>query len=395
MLERSFPRRRFLQGALAAGAFGRRFSFGQSATAATSWVLLGTQGAGIYRARWNGRTGTLSAPELAIATPKPTYLALHPRLPVVYACNEGEGDAAQVSAFALDRSTATLTALGSQDSRGNSPCFVSVDSTGRLLFAANYGGGSLAAFPLDAVGAAGPAAGTFSWKASGQCGTPGPVHDRQDGPHIHCAILSPDNRFVLACDLGDDAILAFPINPGGSAPLGPTLGAVQRLPARLGSGPRHLAFHPNGRWLYCIHELDCTIDRYAWNSNGGAALAQLAPNDTVHLALASEAVTGQPNTAAEIAISHDGRYLYACTRGIDRLSTFRIDPTTGALKLVQQIPCGGHTPRYFALDPTERWLVCTNQDGNNITVFARDPAVGTLTPHGIQALVTPQCIVWL
>ncbi len=395
MLGRSFPRRRFLQGVLAAGALGRRFSFAQAPVAASSWVLLGTQGAGIYRARWNSRSGTLGTPELAIATPKPTYLALHPRLPVVYACNEGEGDAATVSAFALDRSTATLTALGSQDSRGNSPCFVSVDHTGRLLFAANYGGGSLSAFPLDASGAAGPAAGTFSCKASGQCGTPGPVHDRQDGPHIHCATVSPDNRFVLACDLGDDAILAFPINPGQSAPLGPALGPVQRLPSRLGSGPRHLAFHPNGRWLYCIHELDCTVDMYAWTSRAGVADAQLVPANTVHLTLASEAVTGQPNTAAEVIISSDGNFLYACTRGIDRISVFRIDAATGALKPLQQLPCGGHMPRFFALDPTERWLVCTNQDGNNITTFARDAAAGTLTAHSVQSLVTPQCVVWL
>ncbi len=394
MLGRRFPRRRFLQGALAAGVLGRHFSFGQQAApadASDTWVLLGTQGAGIFRARWNGRTGTLGTPELAVATPKPTYLALHPRLPVVYACNEGEGEAGEVSAFTLDRSAATLTSLGTQPSHGDSPCFVSVDRTGGLLFAANYGGGSLAAFPLDAIGTIAPAAGSFSCKESGLCGTPGPMHERQNGPHLHCATVSPDNRFVLACDLGDDAILAFPIQPGQTS----ALGHVQRLPCRLGSGPRHLAFHPNGRWLYCIHELDCTVDRYTWNTQGGAADAQLVQATVAHLTLASEAVTGQPNTAAEVVLSHDGRFLYACTRGIDRLSVFRIDPTSGALKPVQQLPCGGHMPRFFALDPTERWLVCTNQDGNNITIFARDPSTGTLTAHGMQTLATPQCVVWL
>ncbi len=396
MLGSRFPRRRFLQGALAAGAFGRLVSFGQTTTSSDSWVLLGTQGTGIYRARWNSRNGTLGTPELAVSTPKPTFLALHPRLPVVYACNENDGDAATVSAFTLDRATANLTALGNpQITRGNSPCFVSVDRTGQLVFAANYGGGSLAAFPLDATGTPAPAAKTFACKESGLCGTPGPVHERQDGPHLHCAVLSPDNRFVLACDLGDDAILAFPINPGQSASLGPVLGPVQRLPARLGSGPRHLAFHPNGRWLYCIHELDCTVDRYTWSSKAGVANAQLVQSSIVHLTQASEALTGQPNTAAEVAISHDGQFLYACTRGIDRLSVFRIDAATGGLKLVQQLPCGGHMPRFFALDPTESWLVCTNQDGNNLTVFSRDKTAGTLTAHGSQALTTPQCIVWV
>lgn len=362
----------------------------------SSWVLLGTQGVGIYRARWNGRTGTLGVPELAVATPKPTYLALHPSLPVVYACNEGAGDAASVSTFTLDRASATLTALGPQrSSNGNDPCFVSVDHTGSLLFAANYSGGSLAAFPLDATGAPAPAASTFSCKASGLCGTPGPVHDRQDGPHLHCATVSPDNRFVLACDLGDDAILAFPINPDGSASQGSALGPVQRLPARIGSGPRHLAFHPNGKWLYCIHELDCTVDLYLWHGGGGAADARLVPSSTVHLTLASEAITGQPNTAAEVVISHDGRFLYTCTRGIDRLSVFRIDSHSGALHPVQQLPCGGHMPRFFALDPTGQWLVCTNQDGDNLTVFARDAATGRLAAHASQPLLKPQCVVWL
>ena len=395
MMETSLPRRRFLQGALAAGVCGTRFSLAQTPAPTESWVLLGSQGPGIYRARWNSRTGTLGSPELAVSTPKPTYLALHPTLPVVYACNEGEGDAAAVSAFTLDRTSATLTALGPpRASHGDAPCFVSVDATGKLLFAANYGGGSLAAFPLDSTGIPAEAASTFSCKESGLCGTPGPVHDRQNGPHLHCATLSPGNHFVLACDLGDDAILAFPLQPGAgpdTAPLGP----VQRLPARLGSGPRHLAFHPNGRWLYCIHELDFTVDLYRWSSAGGAANAQLVPQSTVTLATSAEAPAGKTNTGAEVVISRDGRFLYASTRGIDRLSVFRIDRTTGMLHLVQQIPCGGQTPRFFALDPTERWLVCANQDGNNVTVFVRDARAGTLTAHGAQPLATPQCVVWL
>ncbi len=391
MFGKSLPRRRFLQSLFAAGALRNRFAFAQIGSPATSWVLLGTQtGAGIYRARWNPATGQLGAPELAAATPKPTFLALHPSLPVLYAGNEDDVPAAAVSAFTLDHASATLKPLGTQQTHGNSPCFVSVDRTGQLLFAANYGGGSLAAFPLGATGAPSPAASTFSCKENGLCGTPGPVHDRQDGPHLHCAVVSPGNRFVLACDLGDDAILAFPIHPGSTPPLGPP----QRLPARLGSGPRHLAFHPNGRWLYCIHELDCTVDRYTWNTTGGAADAQLMPRSVVHLA--GIAAAGQtPNTAAEVAITRDGQFLYTCTRGIDQLTSFRIDATTGALNPLQQLSCGGDMPRFFALDPTERWLLCTNQNSNNIAIFARNTTTGQLTPHGSQAMPSPMCAVWL
>ena len=391
MLGKCFPRRRFLQGAFAAGALGTQLSWPQTPASATSWVLLGTQtGAGIYRARWDSATGQMGLPELATATPKPTFMALHPTLPVVYAGNEGDGPAAAVSGFSFERGRATLKPLGTQQTHGNSPCYISVDRTGQLLFAANYGGGSLAAFALDANGAPSPAASTFSCKESGLCGSSGPVHDRQDGPHLHCVVLSPDNRFVLACDLGDDAILAFPIRPGSTPPLGPP----QRLPARLGSGPRHLAFHPNGRWLYCIHELDCTVDLYTWSSKDGAANAQLVPQSVVHLA--NPAATGQtPNTAAEIAITRNGQFLYTCTRGVDQLTSFRIDASTGALTPLQQLSCGGDMPRFFALDRTEHWLLCTNQNSNTITVFTCDPTTGMLTPHGSQSMPSPMCAVWL
>ncbi|MGI4829277.1 MAG: lactonase family protein [Janthinobacterium lividum] len=382
-------RRRFFQqfGALLVAAKAPLRGF--AAPLPDSMVLLGTQtGAGIYRARWNARTGQLGTPELAIASTRPTFLALHGTLPIVYAGNEGDGPAATVSAFAVERTTATLSALGTQPTHGSSPCFVSVDRSGQLLFAANYGGGSLATFPLDAQGVPGSAE-LFSCSQSGLCGTPGPVHDRQDGPHLHCAVLSPDNQFVLACDLGDDAILAFPLHPGQQ----PGLGMPQRLPARVGSGPRHLAFHPNGQWLYCIHELDCTVDRYIWRSSKGVAEAQLVPHDVVRLA--GPSTTSTPNTAAEIAISRNGQFLYTCTRGIDILTVFRIDPATGSLRQVQQLPCGGQSPRFFALDPTEQWLLCTNQVSESITVFARNTATGQLAPHATIPMPSPMCVVWL
>ena len=393
MLGKLFPRRQFLQGAFAAGALGKHLAWGQSPSSGAGWVLLGTQtGEGIYRARWDAATGRLGTPELAASTPRPTFLARHPTLPVVYCGNEMDGTAAAVSSFNVTPSTAALTPLATQQTHGSSPCFVSVDQTGQLLFAANYGGGSLAVFPLYPQGKPAPAAKVFSCANSGSCGTPGPVHDRQDGPHIHCAVLSPGNRFVLACDLGDDAILAFPIHPGQT----PALGPPQRIPARLGSGPRHLAFHPNGRWLYCIHELDCTVDRYTWQDTGGAADAQLVPESVVHLAPAGPGVHNSiPNTAAEIAITRDGHFLYTCTRGANQIASFRIEAATGVLRPLQQLPCGGDWPRFFAVDPSERWLLCTNQNSNNVAIFMRDATTGMLTPHGSQAVPSPMCVVWL
>ena len=249
-------------------------------------------------------------------------------------------------------------------------------------------------FPLDAAGKPAPAAAVFSCAGSGLCGTPGPVPDRQDAPHLHCAVVSPDNHFVLACDLGDDAILAFPIHPGSADPLG----KPRLIPARRGSGPRHLAFHPSGRWLYCIHELDCTVDLYHWSAQDGRAEAQLVPGSTVHLANPAAPATDDPKavvTAAEIAITRDGRFLYTSTRGANILTAFRIDATTGSLQQLQQLPCGGRTPRFFALDPTERWLLCAHQDSDSITVFARDPGTGSLRLQATHPAASPMCIVWV
>ena len=261
-----------------AAAVMSRASLGKTADRA-SWMLLGTQdGEGVYRARWNAATGEIGAPELAIATPRPSYIALHPRLPVLYACNEREGEAAGVSAFGIERESAVLTPLGRQQQvHGDDPCYVSADRTGKLLFTANYGGGSLSVFPLNNVGIPGAMEDQFRCATGGLCGSLGPQHDRQDAPHLHCATVSPDNRSVLACDLADDAILIFPIDLAGTEPLGKAV----RVPARAGSGPRHVAFHPSGRLFYCIHELDCTVDAYTWN--GTAAETKPVPDSVVRL----------------------------------------------------------------------------------------------------------------
>ena len=385
-------RRTLLRSSLAAGLFGALESAQtQAATPATGWLLLGNgTPQGIYRARWNARTGEIGPAELAVATPHPSFLAVHPRLPVLYACNEQDAPAASVSAFTLDRKHARLSPLAKQPTGGSDPCYVSTDRSGHLLFAANYTGGSLSVFPLDPGGQPGPAATLFDCNTSGNCGAHGPVPDRQTAPHLHCATLSPEGRFILACDLGDDAILAFPLAPGTTHPLGP----VTRLAASPGSGPRHLAFHPNGRWLYCINELGCTVGLYLWGPQGETPAAEMVPGATVNIR-PPNAPQQPASTAAELAITRDGTFLYTSTRFSDVLTAFRIDPQHGHLTQIQQLPCGGKTPRFFSLDPTERWLLCANQDSDTISVFGRDRASGRLTPANIYPAPNPQCILWL
>ena len=194
-------------------------------------------------------------------------------------------------------------------------------------------------------------------------------------PHPHSVHLSPDNRFLLVNDLGSDRISVFTVNPA-TARLGPPALFSNNRP---GSGLRHIAFHPNGRWVYSINELDSTIDRFLWTTtssrtdpqgllvNTGAPVKTIAPSFPV-----------AKNTAAEVAISLDGNFLYASNRGEDSLVVFSIAPVNGALTLVQRISCGGRTPRHFTLDPSERWLLCGNQDSASITIFRRDSASGRI-----------------
>ena len=394
MLQATLTRRRVLQTALAAGALGGwRFATGQASAPPGRWLLIGgSQGEGIYRAAWDSAKGGVGVPELAARAPQPTYLTMHPHRPVLYACNETDSaTTSAVSAFHLDPVSARLQPLGGQLTHGAAPCFASVDRTGSLLFAANYGGGSLAVFPLDHEGKLSPVSAAFDCMGSNDpCGTGGPVRARQSSPHLHCATLSPDNRFVLSCDLGDDTMLVFPIYPRAMQPLG----QVIRIPAAAGAGPRHVAFHANGPWLYCMNEINCTVSLYLWRPEGDQPTAQPVPDATVSVR-PGNAQENTPSAGAELSFSRDGRFLYTSTRFCDVLNVFSVDPKNGGLTQVQQIACGGKTPRFFALDATEHWLLSANQDSNTITVFARDGNDGRLAPHASQTAIHPECLLWV
>ena len=178
------------------------------------WVFLGTDtGAGIYRCAWDTASGKLGEPQLAVKADRPDFLALHPRLPRLYSVNSVGGAGAAVSSFDLNRATGALRLMNKQSSRGDGPCFVSVDATGRSAYVATYSGASLASFGLTVDGVLLPPTGTLLCKGAAACGQTGPVHSRQDASHLHCATISPGNDFVVVCDLGDDVLLVFPIAP--------------------------------------------------------------------------------------------------------------------------------------------------------------------------------------
>jgi 6-phosphogluconolactonase len=353
---------------------------------AALWAYIGTFTAkgskGIYRFELDPASGKLTSQGLAGETTAPFFLALHPNHRFLYAVNEvndfhGKKSGA-VSAFAIDARTGKLTLLNQQPTGGAGPCHLVVDKQGKHLLVANYGGGSVCVLPIETDGRLGAA--TAFVQHQGTSVNP----QRQEGPHAHCVLLDPANRFVLVADLGLDRILVYrydaargkltPNNPPGVA-------------AAPGAGPRHLAFHPNGRYVYAINEINSTMTAYAYDGDRGV----LTPLQTVSTLPAG--FTGN-NSGAEVQVHPSGRFLYGSNRGCDSIAIFAIDPGTGKLRSVGQQGSHVKTPRNFAIDPTGTALVVANQDGDSLVVFRIDAGTGELRPSGpVVAAPMPVCVV--
>jgi 6-phosphogluconolactonase len=244
---------------------------------------------------------------------------------------------------------------------------------------ADYAGGMVASYSVRSDGTLSQPVDRIDFRNQAVFGHPGPNKARQDGPHPHSATISPDNRFVVVNDLGNDDIAIFPIDPGNQST---HLGHPQLFTSLSpGSGPRHIAFHPNERWAYGIDELANRIDQYLYTSMRAApgVQAQGLLTGTDHSVSTIDANFHGVNTAAEIAVVPTGDFLYASNRGEDSLAVFKIDEISGMLSFVQRISCGGKTPRHFTLDRTGNWIICGNQDSASVTVFARNGGTGKLT----------------
>jgi len=340
-----------------------------------------TKGAkGIYQSRFDPLTGNLTPPLLAAATARPSFLALTaarggPRY--LYAVNAINDPAATVSSFAMEKNGG-LRHIGKVLSGGAGPAYVSVDATGHAAFVANYFGSTVASFRIEADGALSSPVERLDFNDHARFGALGPNATRQDRSHPHCTTISPDNRFLLVCDLGTDHISVFSIDPDTARLT--TSQPYLFTNGRPGSGNRHVVFHPNGRWVYGINEIDSTIDHYLWTETHALKPAEgLLVTTNHHVSTIAKDFPAEKNTAAEVAVSPDGNFLYASNRGEDTLVVFAIDADHGRLTLVQRISSGGKTPRHFTLDPTAQWIVCGNQDSANVTVFRRDQGTGRLT----------------
>ncbi len=343
----------------------------QSATVGSSYVYVGTYtgkaSKGIYRSRLDLATGALSQPELVAETANPTYLAIHPNQKFLYAINEtGSGaKAGTVSAFAIDAKTGGLTALNQQTAGGSGPCHLIVDKAGKNVLLANYGGGSIESVALKADGSLGEPV-TFIQHTGASVDK-----SRQMEPHAHCIMLDPANHFALACDLGLDQVLVYKFDAakGTLAPNDPPAGLV-----KAGAGPRHLSFHPSGKFAYVINEINSTLTVFSYDATHGV-LTEIETQPTLTAPMAG-------NSTAEIEVHPSGKFVYGSNRGHDSIVVFAIDQATGKLKYVEHQPTQGKVPRNFAIDPTGAFLLAANQSSDTVVVFRIDQRTGRLTPTG-------------
>jgi 6-phosphogluconolactonase len=339
---------------------------------------------GIYAYNFNPATGEFTPIGLVAETTDPSFVAVHPNGKYLYAVNEvgdynGEKSGA-ISSFEIDRKTGKLKFLNQVSTHGAGPCFVSLDKTNRFVLVANYDGGSVATFQIEPDGSLSHARGFVQHSGNSI------DKQRQEAPHAHWISTSPDNRFALVADLGLDDILVYKFDDvqGKLTPNSPPYAQVKP-----GSGPRHLAFAPNGKFAYLITEMASTVVAFSYNADKGTLTTlQTLPNLPKDYNGVKE--------AAEITVHPNGKFVYASNRGsANSIGAYKVDAAKGTLTPIGLFPTGGKIPRHFTIDPTGKFLIAANADSNNLVTFKIDENTGALTPTGKEVSVpSPQCIAF-
>lgn len=355
----------------------------------------GSNGEGIYLFEMNPSTGELARRRLVAKTPDPSWIAIHPSKKYLYAVNEisdYNGNSGSVSAFAVDAETGDLTPLNVVTSEGAGPCYLSIDDSGRYAFVANYGGGTTAVLPIMDGGRLGAA--TDIHRDQDHLGTAQATSapkgsfavSGHDAPHAHMIVPDPKGRFVLATDLGQDRIYSYRFDRG-TGKMSPAEGApFVALPS--GDGPRHLAFHPNGHWLYSIQEEASNLVFFHYDAETGSLKAE----QTVSCLPSGFAGT---SFASEILVSPNGKFLYAANRLHDAIAVFSIGKD-GKLKWVGEASTMGDYPGQCRIDPSGNFLYACNRKSDNITCFRIHRETGLLTFTGqYTAVGSPGSITFL
>lgn len=326
---------------------------------------------GIYLYEFDSENGSVTPVDTASSS-NPSYLSLSPDHSFLYAVNE-EADSADatVSAFSFDKENGEISFLNNQSSRGGAPCYVSTDQTGNVVFVGNYLGGSLAAFPIRDDGSLAESTTTIMHEGSS-------VNERrQNSPHVHCTIISPDNKALFVTDLGTDTVTGYSFDSDSLTLQSEPSIVFETEP---GAGPRHLTFHPNGEYTYLVNELNGTVVAFSYD---GESLEDLQTISTL-----PENYEGSIS-GADIRVSADGRFLYASNReDLNNIVIYSIDRNSGMLEKVGEQSSGGAHPRNFMIDPTGAYLLVANRHTDNIVVFERDQDTGLISPTDIEINVS-------
>ncbi|WP_346238938.1 lactonase family protein [Niabella insulamsoli] len=328
---------------------------------------------GIYLYDFDAQKGMALERGVAAAG-NPSYLAVSSDNRFVYSVNETEEG--KISSFSYNPEKGTLSFINKQINNGSAPCYVSLDKTGKWLFAGNYSSGNLTIHPILTDGSIGPIRQTVQHHGSG------PNKDRQQSPHVHCTYISPDNQFLYVPDLGIDKVMVYPFD-AKTGRLDTAASSPIEIPA--GGGPRHIVFTKNGKFGYIIEELS-------------GAITVISRNGPVHKTI--QRINNLPEAyngaSADVHLSPDERFLYTSHRGNSTIQIHRVDEKTGRLEFVGEQSTLGNFPRNFTIHPSGKYLLAANQKSNDITIFKRDPKTGLLTalPDRIR-VDAPVCLKWI
>jgi len=337
---------------------------------------------GIYIFRFDTSSGELDQIGSVKGVVNPAFLALAPNGRILYAVNETREFQGQpgggLSALAIEPSTGRLRLLNQVRSQGIEPCHIHLDIHSKWAFVANYASGSLSVFPVQTGEAPGEAAQVIQHEGHGK------DPQRQREAHIHSSLVDPSSRFLLVADLGIDQIRVYRI---GDAPQPLIPNDPPGISLEPGAGPRHMAFHPNRPVVYSVNELASTVSIFAFDAESGS-LSEIQTHTVLPRDFHGE------NSAADIQLTPDGRFLYCSNRGHDSLAAFRVTSPAGKLETIDHFPTGGKSPRNFAIHPNGRWLLAANQKSDRIQVFSIDPDSGRLAPAGRTVEIPePACIL--
>ncbi len=347
-------------------------------------------GPGVYASRLQ-RDGSMAEPKLVAEQKNPSFLALHPKLDVMYVVTETMRDdrdaPAAIVAYRFDREayldgkTPELVKMQSEKVNGDVPCHVAIDPTGKFAVVANYVSGSVSVFPLGDDGSLQRESGTIQHRGSG------PNAERQKGPNAHCSLFDATGRWVLVADLGADRVFVYELDKDKKT-LKPGPNPAFELPP--GSGPRHLAFHPSGKTVYIINELGMTLTAAAWDGATGK-LETISHESTV-----PEGKPTPGGSTAEVIVHPSGRFVYGSNRGHNTIAIFAINQSTGGIKRIDNFDTLGKTPRNFRIDPFGQLLLAENQDSDTVYSFRIDSATGMVKPTGYSIRpLKPACIKFL